>query len=92
MVFSWKRYDCSFWVGCEVLPQVKEFKYFRMLFISERKMVCEIERQIGAASGIFQTLLWFYGVKKKAELQGETLCLLNGLHSCPHLWSQISTG
>ncbi|KAK0148818.1 Calmodulin-regulated spectrin-associated protein 3 [Merluccius polli] len=32
MVLCWKRVDCSLWVGSELLPQVKEFKYLGVLF------------------------------------------------------------
>ena len=32
MVLSRKRVECSLWVGEEVLPQVEEFKYLRVLF------------------------------------------------------------
>ena len=48
--------DCSVLVGIELVPQVKEFKYLRVLFMSEGKMECELDRQIGAASAVMQVL------------------------------------
>lgn len=33
--------DCSLWVGSELLPHVKEFKYLRVLFTSEGKVECD---------------------------------------------------
>lgn len=35
MVLSWKRVDCPFQAGEEIQPQVEEFKYVRVLFLSE---------------------------------------------------------
>ncbi len=45
MVLCWKKVDCSLWVGSELLPQAREFKY-----LGER----EINRQIGA----MLTVMW----------------------------------
>lgn len=47
--------DCSVWAGSELLLQVKEFNYF-VLFMSEAKMECEMDRQIGAASAVMWEL------------------------------------
>ncbi|KAI3356554.1 hypothetical protein L3Q82_017759, partial [Scortum barcoo] len=49
MVLDRKRVACPLRVGGEVLPQVEEFKYLRVLFTSEGKMEREIDRRIGAA-------------------------------------------
>ena len=51
MVLSRKLVDCLLWVGNESLPQVKEFKYLRVLFMSEGMMGREIDwrvREVGA--------------------------------------------
>lgn len=44
------------WLESELLPQAKEFKYFRVLFTSDGKMEHEMYRQIGAASAVMQAL------------------------------------
>ena len=46
MVLSWKRVDCPLQVGEESLPQMEEFKYLRVLFMSEGKMEWEVDRWI----------------------------------------------
>ena len=43
-------------IGDEILPQVEEFKYLRVLFTSEGRMEREIDRRIGAASAVMWTL------------------------------------
>uniref|UniRef100_A0A8C6NZ96 Trafficking protein particle complex subunit 9 n=1 Tax=Nothobranchius furzeri TaxID=105023 RepID=A0A8C6NZ96_NOTFU len=50
VVFSQKWIESLLQVRDEVLPQVEEFKYLRVLFTSEGKMEPEIDRWIGAAS------------------------------------------
>lgn len=48
-------------VGKDLMPQVSEFRYLRILFISEGKMEWEIDRREGGASRVVQTLhhlLW----------------------------------
>ncbi len=47
------------------LPQVEEFKYLGVSFTSEGKMEREIDRQIGTASAVMQTLNWFVVVKRE---------------------------
>ncbi len=42
--------------GEELLPQIEEFKYLRVLFTSEGKMEREIDRLIGAVSAVMQML------------------------------------
>ena len=56
MVLSWKR--CPLGVGNEILPQVEEFKYLRILFTSEGRMVREIDRRIDEASAVMWALSW----------------------------------
>ena len=36
-------------VGGELLPQAKEFKYLGVLFMSNGKMECEMDRRFGAS-------------------------------------------
>lgn len=50
----WKSVDCSLWLGDELLPQVDEITYLRVLFITERTMEQEIDRWIGAATPVFR--------------------------------------
>lgn len=38
------------------MPQFEEFKYLGILFMSDRKMEQEIDRQISAASAVTQLL------------------------------------
>ncbi|KAK0153876.1 hypothetical protein N1851_004048 [Merluccius polli] len=52
MVLCQKMVDCSLRVGSVLLPQVKEFKYLGILFTSEGKMECEMDRRIGSDAGI----------------------------------------
>ncbi|KAI3373123.1 hypothetical protein L3Q82_006364 [Scortum barcoo] len=44
MVLDQKRVVCPLRVGGKVLPQVEQFKYLGVLFTSEGKMECEIDR------------------------------------------------
>lgn len=37
-------------------PEVKEFKYLKVLFTSQSKMECEADWRIGASSAVLQTL------------------------------------
>ncbi len=56
MVHSGKKVACPLQVGGEFLPQVEEFKYLGVLFMSEGRMEREIERQIGAASAVMRSM------------------------------------
>lgn len=53
------------WVGIELLPQVEEFKYLDVLFMSEGKMECEVNRRIAAASAVMKVLHWTIVVKRE---------------------------
>uniref|UniRef100_A0A8P4KHH4 Reverse transcriptase domain-containing protein n=1 Tax=Dicentrarchus labrax TaxID=13489 RepID=A0A8P4KHH4_DICLA len=72
MVLSRKPVDCLLRVGSESLPQVKEFKYLRVLFTSEGRMEQEIGRRIGAAGAVLQslyrTVVTKRGLSQKAKL------------------------
>ncbi|KAK0133851.1 Non-ous end-joining factor 1 [Merluccius polli] len=65
MVLNRKRVECTLRVGDEILPQVEEFKYLGVLFTSEGRMEREIDRRIGAASAVMQTLHGSVVVKRE---------------------------
>ncbi|TWW63115.1 hypothetical protein D4764_03G0001230 [Takifugu flavidus] len=56
MVLNWKKVKCLLQVKEEILPQVEEFKYLRVLFTSEGRIEQEIDRRIGAASAVIRIL------------------------------------
>ncbi|TWW66924.1 hypothetical protein D4764_20G0009560 [Takifugu flavidus] len=56
MVLNRKKVECLLQVKEEILPQVEEFKYLGVLFLSEGRMEQEIDRRIGAASAVMRTL------------------------------------
>ncbi|KAI3359710.1 hypothetical protein L3Q82_013807 [Scortum barcoo] len=87
MVLDRKRVACPLQVGGEVLPQVEEFKYLGVLFTSEGKMECEIDRRIGAASCSYAVGVPDRRGEEGAESKGEALDLPVNLRSHPHLWS-----
>jgi len=65
MVFSREKGECPHQVWNEFLPQVEEFKYLRVLFISEGRMEHEINGRIGAASAVLRALQRPVVVKKE---------------------------
>ncbi|KAK0134372.1 Craniofacial development protein 2 [Merluccius polli] len=65
MVLNLKRVECTLRVGDEILPQVEEFKYLGVLFMSEERMEREIDRRIGAASAVMRTLHGSVVVKRE---------------------------
>ena len=56
MVLSRKPVDCLLRVGNECLPQVKELKCLRVLFMSEGMMRCQIGLRVGAAGAVLHAL------------------------------------
>ena len=50
MVLNRKKVECLLQVSEEILPQMKDFNYLGVLFMSEVKMEREINRRTGAAS------------------------------------------
>ena len=56
MVLSRKPVDCLLRVGNESLPQVKEFKYLRVLFMSEGMMGCKTDQRVGAVGVVLHAL------------------------------------
>ncbi|KAK3517857.1 hypothetical protein QTP70_021002 [Hemibagrus guttatus] len=60
-----KKVACTLQVGGEVLPQVEEFKYLRVLFTSEGRMDREIDRRISAAAAVMRSMYRSVVVKKE---------------------------
>lgn len=83
-----KRWNASFGLG-ESLPQVKEFKFCGILFMSDGRTNWEMDLQVGILPSILMLLLSLFLVnkKKKCQLKGKALGLLVCLHSSPQLWS-----
>jgi len=88
MVLSRKRVEWPLQVRNEILPQVEEFKYLGVLFMSEGRTEREIDRQTGVVSAVLPTLHRPDIVKKLAEPEGKALDLTVNLYSYPHLWSR----
>ncbi|KAK3554501.1 hypothetical protein QTP70_024406, partial [Hemibagrus guttatus] len=65
MVLDRKKVACTLQVGGEVLSQVEEFKYLGVLFTSEGRMDCEIDRRIGAAAAVMRSMYRSVVVKKE---------------------------
>ncbi|KAK3544536.1 hypothetical protein QTP86_015589 [Hemibagrus guttatus] len=65
MVLDRKKVACTLQVGGEVLPQVEEFKYLRVLFTSEGRMDREIDRRISAAAAVMRSMYRSVVVKKE---------------------------
>ncbi|KAK3519769.1 hypothetical protein QTP70_003908 [Hemibagrus guttatus] len=65
MVLDWKKVACTLQVGGELLPQVEEFKYLRVLFTSEGRMDRETDRRIGAAEAVMRSMYRSVVVKKE---------------------------
>ncbi|KAK3521467.1 hypothetical protein QTP70_005775 [Hemibagrus guttatus] len=81
MVLGWKKVACTLQAGGEVLPQVEEFKYLGVLFMSEGRMDLEIDRWIGAAAAVMRSMYWSVVVKKelsrKARFTSKSMFLLS---------------
>ena len=60
MVLNWKKVECS-----ESLPQAEEFKYLGILFMSDGRLVGEMDRRIGASSAVMRALLRSVVVKRE---------------------------
>ncbi|KAK3508670.1 hypothetical protein QTP70_003319 [Hemibagrus guttatus] len=73
MVLDRKKVACTLQVGGEVLPQVKEFKYLGVLFTSEGRMDREIDRRIGAAAAVMQSMYRSVVVKKELSWKAKLL-------------------
>ncbi|KAK3517289.1 hypothetical protein QTP70_002930 [Hemibagrus guttatus] len=65
MVLDLKKVACALQVGGEVLPQVEEFKYLGVLFMSEGRMDREFDRRIGAAAIVMRSMYQSVVVKKE---------------------------
>lgn len=55
---SRKKVDCALWLGSDLLPQMEEFKYLRVLFTSEDSLEQEFDRRIGMAAALMWLLYW----------------------------------
>ena len=78
MVLSQKKVQSLFWVGEEILPQVEEIEYLRVLCTSKAKMEQEIDRRFGVASAVMRTLCQSAMVKIYWSI----------FYSYSHLWSR----
>ncbi|KAK3506381.1 hypothetical protein QTP70_003644, partial [Hemibagrus guttatus] len=91
MVLDRKKVACTLQVGGEVLPQVEEFKYLGVLFMSEGRMDCEIDRRIGAAAAVMRSVYRSVVVKKelsrKAKLSIYQSIYVPTLTYGPELWA-----
>ncbi|KAK3518458.1 hypothetical protein QTP70_000645 [Hemibagrus guttatus] len=65
MVLDRKKVACTLQVGGELLSQVGECKYLGVLFTSEGRMDCEIDRRIGAAAAVMRSMYRSVVVKKE---------------------------
>ncbi len=54
MVFCRRTLDCPLRLGDELLPQMREFKYLRVLFTSDGKQERKMDRWLGAVSVVMQ--------------------------------------
>ncbi|KAK3552109.1 hypothetical protein QTP86_000648 [Hemibagrus guttatus] len=73
MVLNRKKVACTLQVGWEVLPQVEEFKYLGVLFMSEGRMDREIDRWIGAVAAVMRYMYWSVVVKKELSRKAKLL-------------------
>ncbi len=62
---------CPLQVGGEFLPQVEEFKYLGVLFMSKGSMERVIDRWIGAASAVMRSMYWSVVVKKEMSCKAK---------------------
>ncbi len=74
MVLSRKPVDCPLRVGNESLPQVKEFRYLRILFTSEGTMDRETSRRIWTAGAVLRSR--YHTIVMKRELSQEAKLLI----------------
>ncbi|KAK3514795.1 hypothetical protein QTP70_032195, partial [Hemibagrus guttatus] len=65
MVLDREKVACTHQVGGEFLPQVEEFKYLRVLFMSEGRMDRKLDRRICAAAAVMRSMYWSVVVKKE---------------------------
>ncbi|KAK3569195.1 hypothetical protein QTP86_026474, partial [Hemibagrus guttatus] len=73
MVLDRKKVACTLQVGGELLPQVEEFKYLGVLFTSEGRMDCEIDRRIGAVAAVMRSTYRSVVVKKELSQKAKLL-------------------
>lgn len=62
--------ECPLWVGGELLPQMQEFKYPEVLFMSEGRLEWKIDRQtVALLSAPMATLNRCTVVKREASVK-----------------------
>ena len=83
MVLSRKPVDCLLRVGNECLPQVKELKCLRVLFMSEGMMRCQIGLRVGAAGAVLHAL--HRTIVTKRELSRKAKLSIYGSNFVPTL-------
>uniref|UniRef100_A0A669C5T3 Reverse transcriptase domain-containing protein n=1 Tax=Oreochromis niloticus TaxID=8128 RepID=A0A669C5T3_ORENI len=71
MVLSRKRVECPLRVRDETLPQVEEFKYHGVLFMSDGRREREIDRWIGAVAAVMRRLYRSIVVKRKLSVKAK---------------------
>ena len=86
MVLRQKRIDCPLWVGGESLPQLEEFRYLGVLFMSKGKLEREIDRQIGSVSAVMETRTQSMVGEERAEPESKPFHLQVNLHPNFYLW------
>lgn len=67
-----KMVVCPLQVGEQFLPQMEELNYLGVLFTSEGKMECEVDRQIDAEAAVMWSLCWSFLVKKELSRKVKT--------------------
>ncbi|KAK3565055.1 hypothetical protein QTP86_032480, partial [Hemibagrus guttatus] len=94
MVLDRKKVACTLQVGEEFLPQVEEFKYLVVLFMSEGRMDREIDRWIGAAAAVMRSIYRPVVVKnelsRKAKLSIYQSIYVPTLTYGYELWIQVA--
>ncbi len=64
MVVCWKMVDCLLQVGSELLPEAKDFKYIRVLFRNDGKIMRVKDKQLGVMLAVMQVLYQTVVVKR----------------------------
>lgn len=65
MVLCWKMVDCPLQIGSETLPEAKDFRYIRVLFRSDGKIKCVMDKQLGVMLAVMQALYQTVVVKRE---------------------------
>lgn len=87
MVLRWKRVKFLLCVGREVIRQVEEFKYLRVLFTSGNQIESEIDRQTGAPSAVMRMLNQSVVAEKELNHKAKLSIFCSILPADSYLWS-----